>query len=86
VRDELEAYGADLEEKAEVLVLSKADTIDQELIEALSAELREASGGRVLAVSGATGAGVEAALDAVIRELGAGPEQDEASEADWSPL
>jgi GTP-binding protein len=33
VRDELEAYGANLDEKAEVLVLSKADTIDAELIE-----------------------------------------------------
>ena len=86
VRDELEAYGADLEEKAEVLVLSKADTIDAELIEALSAELREASGGKVLAVSGATGAGVEAALDAVIRHLGAIQEQEAAPDADWSPL
>jgi GTP-binding protein len=86
VRDELEAYGADLEQKAEVLVLSKADTIDAELIEALSAELREASGGKVLAVSGATGAGVEAALDAVIRHLGAIQEQEAAPDADWSPL
>jgi GTP-binding protein len=86
VRDELEAYGADLEQKAEVLVLSKADTIDAELIEALSAELREASGGKVLAVSGATGAGVEAALDAVIRHLGAIHEQEAAPDADWSPL
>jgi GTP-binding protein len=86
VRDELEAYGAGLEEKAEVLVLSKADTIDAELIEALSAELRGASGGKVLAVSGATGAGVEAALDEVIRHLGAIQEQDTAPDADWSPL
>jgi len=86
VRDELEAYGADLEEKAEVLVLSKADTIDAELIEALSAELRQASGGKVLAVSGATGAGVEAALDAVIRHLGAIEEREEAPDAGWSPL
>jgi GTP-binding protein len=86
VRDELEAYGANLDEKAEVLVLSKADTIDAELIEALSAELHEASGGRVLAVSGATGAGVEAALDAVIRHLGAIKEQEAAPDADWSPL
>jgi GTPase len=86
VRDELEAYGADLEDKAEVLVLSKADLIDAELVEALSAELREVSGAKVLPVSGATGAGVEAVLDGVIGYLGAPAQVEEAAQADWSPL
>jgi hypothetical protein len=35
VRDELEAYGAGLEDKPEVLALNKVDTIDAELLEAL---------------------------------------------------
>jgi GTP-binding protein len=86
VREELEAYGADLEAKAEVLVLSKSDTLDAELALALTSELREASGREVLSVSGATGAGVEAVLDAVIRNLGAMAEPSDAPEADWSPL
>jgi GTP-binding protein len=86
VRDELEAYGADLEDKAEVLVLSKSDTIDGELQAALSQELSEESGRPVLAVSGATGDGVEAALDAVIRHLGTIKQADETPEAGWSPL
>jgi GTP-binding protein len=86
VRDELEAYGADLEEKKEVLILNKIDTIDTELSEALSAELAEEAGRRVLAVSGATGAGVEAALDAVIRHLGAIEEEESEPNTDWSPL
>jgi GTP-binding protein len=87
VRDELDAYGAELDRKAEVLVLSKSDTIDAELAEALSRELAEESGGRVLAVSGATGEGVEHVLDAVIEELGGArrPAAHDA-EAGWSPL
>ena len=40
VRDELEAYGAGLADKPEVVALNKADTIDDELVEALAAELR----------------------------------------------
>ena len=86
VRDELEAYGADLEEKKEVLILNKMDTIDAELSQALSAELAEEAGRRVLAVSGATGAGVEAVLDAVIRHLGAIEEEESEPNTDWSPL
>ncbi|HEY0114976.1 MAG TPA: GTPase, partial [Allosphingosinicella sp.] len=86
VRDELEAYGADLEEKKEVLILNKMDTIDAELSQALSAELAEEAGRRVLAVSGATGAGVEAVLDAVIRHLGAIEEEEAEPNTDWSPL
>jgi GTP-binding protein len=86
VRNELEAYGADLEDKAEVLVLSKSDTIDEELTEALTGELREASGADVLAVSAATGDGVEAVLDAVIEHLGGMARKREAPEPGWSPL
>jgi GTPase len=86
VRDELGAYGADLDEKAEVLVLSKADTIDDELADALTGELREASGCAVLTVSGATGDGVERVLDAVIRHLGTIRDAEDAPESDWSPL
>jgi GTP-binding protein len=86
VRAELEAYGANLDEKDEVLVLSKSDTIDQELTEALAAELREAAGADVLAVSAATGDGVEAVLDAVIEHLGAMTRKREAPEPGWSPL
>jgi GTP-binding protein len=87
VRGELEAYGADLGEKAEILVLSKSDTIDQELTDALCAELAEASGGEALTVSGATGDGVEAVLDAVVERLSARRgTTEEAPETDWSPL
>lgn len=87
VRGELEAYGAGLAEKPEVIALNKADTLDKEMLDALAAELREVAGVEPLRVSGATGGGVEAVLDALI----AGKDQEtKGSEDDtattWSPL
>jgi GTP-binding protein len=84
VRVELEAYGEGLEDKAEVIALNKCDTIDAELAEALAGELRAASGAPVFAVSGATGAGVDAVLDTLVERIGRAGEA--AEEADWSPL
>ncbi|MFN3945645.1 MAG: GTPase ObgE [Allosphingosinicella sp.] len=88
VRDELEAYGAGLEDKVEILCLNKVDTIDAELTDALAAELEEESGSRPFPVSGATGAGVEAVLDAIIRHLDPSAAAEEAPEDEgrWSPL
>ena len=85
VRDELDAYGAGLEDKPEVVALNKSDTLDDELLDALSDELEAECGMRPLRVSGATGAGTDAILNAILRHLDAGkPEED--AEGDWSPL
>jgi GTP-binding protein len=90
VTEELEAYGEGLEEKLVVVALNKCDTLDQELIDALSDELEEVAGVRPLPLSGATGEGVEAVLDLLLRHLDGGREQtsgdvdDEAR--DWSPV
>ena len=86
MRDELEAYGAGLGDKPEVVALSKADTIDAELVAALAAELKAAGSGPVLPVSGATGAGVEAVLDALVAHLGRVGEKAGAEAGDWSPV
>ncbi len=86
VRDELVAYGAGLAGKVELVALNKADTIDAEMAEALAAELRAESGARVFTVSGATGAGVEEVLDAIIAELRTIKQEAAAEVADWSPL
>ena len=86
VRDELDAYGAGLEDKAEVIGLSKGDTIDSELAEALSDELEGEAGNRPLPVSAASGAGLEAVLDALIAHLGPGKGRDDEAQAGWSPL
>ena len=85
VRDELDAYGQGLTDKDEVIALNKCDLIDDELAAALSAELAEESGAPVFAVSGATGAGVDAVLDALVQRIGKiAAKADE--EPDWSPL
>ena len=57
-------------DKPEVIALNKCDLIDDELAGALAAELRAASSAPVFAVSGATGAGVDAILDALIDRIG----------------
>ncbi|HMG48815.1 MAG TPA: GTPase ObgE [Allosphingosinicella sp.] len=84
IRGELDAYGAGLAGKDEVIALNKCDTIDDELAEALAAELSAASDAPVFAVSGATGAGVDAVLDALVERLGKAAEVE--AEPDWSPL
>jgi GTP-binding protein len=87
VRDELEAYGAELVDKPEVVALNKIDTIDDELIDALAAELEAECGHEVLRVSGVSGAGTEAVLDALLDHIDRREEQSEAAQADaWSPL
>ncbi len=86
VRDELEAYGAGLADKPEVIALNKVDTIDDELIAALAAELEAASGAKVHPVSGATGAGVAAVLDALVERIGRLAEESAAEDSGWSPL
>src|SRR3982751_4613456 len=85
VRDELEAYGEGLADKPEVLALNKSDTLDDELIEALAAELEAEAGVRPLPLSGATGAGVEAVLDALLEHLAPAKEKAEEDQT-WSPL
>jgi GTP-binding protein len=87
VRDELDAYGAGLEDKPEVVALSKADTLDDEMLDALADELEAECGMRPLRVSAATGRGTSEVLDALIDHVDAREAQAEEVEArDWSPL
>ena len=91
VRDELEAYGAGLTDKPVVVALNKIDTLDDELIAALSAELEEESGAEVICISGASGVGVDWALDKLLEAIGsdhaAVSEDDEGEDAiEWSPV
>ncbi|GAA4020514.1 GTPase ObgE [Sphingomonas swuensis] len=90
VRDELVAYGAGLEDKALVVALNKVDTIDAELIEALTAELEQECGCKVMALSAAGGIGLEAVLDALAERIDAPVETDDEvetpSDKAWSPL
>jgi GTP-binding protein len=58
VRHELEAYGEELGDKTEFLVLSKVDALDDETRAAKKAELETASDTKVHEVSGVSGEGV----------------------------
>lgn len=87
VRAELSAYGAGLEDKAEILALNKIDALaPQEIEEKLSA-LKQLSDSPVYAVSGAAGAGVAElkgrlmTLTQAARDAASAPENDEG----WTP-
>ena len=87
VQGELDAYGAGVEDKPVIVALNKVDTIDAELVAALSAELEAASGQKVFALSAAGGTGIEPVLDAILGHLDpeAGKEAEQ-EEGTWSPL
>jgi len=90
VREELSAYGGGLDEKPVVVALNKIDTLDDELIEALSAELEDASGAEVIPISGVSGTGVDWALDKLLEAIPSAerPVDDDGEEdaVEWSPL
>ena len=62
VRAELQAYGAALAAKPELLALSKIDALDRATAEARRAALEAAAGRPVLALSAVSGAGLDALL------------------------
>ncbi|WP_435418303.1 GTPase ObgE [Parerythrobacter aurantius] len=95
VNGELEAYGADLIDKPQLVVLNKLDLADEELVAAYAGQLLDAGAEEVFAVSGATGAGIETLLDAVLgylpdrtaTETKAAPEENlEEGDGEWSPI
>ena len=97
VTKELEKYGGGLAEKPQILALNKADLLDDELMTDIADQLRAAGAEHVLPVSGATGEGLDAALDKILEAVGenssieqkAGTTPDSGKEdvaKDWSPL
>ena len=90
VRGELDAYGAGLEDKPEVVALSRVDMIDEErLSEVRSALTPLLPGDHLSLVSAATGDGLEALLDQIVERLGGEAEsraEEEGAETAWSPL
>ena len=69
VRDELEAYGHDLETKKEIVALAKVDALDEETRAVKLAELEDAAGMKPLLLSAVAGIGVDEALFALAREI-----------------
>src|SRR5215212_6175605 len=89
VRGELEGYGAGLEDKTEIIALTKTDLVDAKQRAKLVKAVEKATGATVFPVSAPLEEGIEPLLDAVIQRLGAAAEEDKeelAHERPWSPL
>ena len=94
VEDELLAHGEALEDKPRLVVLNKLDLADEELVAGFAEELLAAGADQVFAVSGATGAGMEPLLDALLTflpdktttEQPTGAVEDETESKPWSPI
>jgi GTP-binding protein len=96
VRRELQAYGNGLEDKIEIVALSKVDALTPDEIKKKRAALRRAAGKRVILVSGVSGAGVKEALreiativrtgkESVADEGEANEASEEISDGTWAP-
>ncbi len=81
VRQELAAYGADLEEKPEIVALSKIDSIDPETLKTQMARLQRAAKRRPRAVSAVTGQNIDDVLRALLSVIDAAREDQR--EAEW---
>ncbi len=88
VRGELEAYGAGLEKKREIVVMTKSDIADKRCVAPASRAIERRTGQAPLQVSSMTGDGIALVLDAVLDALGTAAKSPVAGVAPvaWSPL
>jgi GTP-binding protein len=89
VRGELEDYGAGLNEKTELIAVTKSDLLEEKQRAKVAKALEKASGSKVFAISAPLDDGLEKLLDKIIEQLG--PEAEPADLEDrpdraWSPL
>jgi len=87
VQGELEQYGAGLDDKPQIIALTKADLLDDKNRAKVVKDLEKATGARVFAISAPLEEGMEPLLDAIIETLGQTADSAEPEEAgSWSPL
>jgi GTP-binding protein len=88
VRGELDAYGADLADKPEVVALSRSDLVDPKQLARVKKAVEKATGATAIPISAPTGEGIPALLDAIVERLGSDEPQaaEIRAERDWSPL
>ncbi len=88
VRGELEGYGAGLDDKAEIIALTKADLVDDKRRSKIAKALEKESGAKVYPVSAPLEEGLDPLLDTIIEQLGSAAEavDQPAEEGTWSPL
>ncbi|HEX2215559.1 MAG TPA: GTPase ObgE [Xanthobacteraceae bacterium] len=86
VRAELDAYGAGLGEKPEIVALSKADALTAKELKQQSGRLQRACGKPPLIISAVTGEGVATVLRALREIVAPGHSEQPAPEAaEWRP-
>jgi GTP-binding protein len=88
VRHEIEAYGAGLTDKPELVALNKCDALSEDEIGTRRKALALACGGEVMVLSGATGAGVQDCLRALLAAVDRNRVAERAAETveeDWRP-
>ena len=89
VRAELDSYGAGLDDKAEIVALSRADLVTEERLAELQRDLKAATGTAPFPISAPLGEGIEPLLDALIQRIStqeAAKEEETAGDRPWSPL
>jgi GTP-binding protein len=69
IRGEIEAYGASLEDKPEIVALSKSDAVPKDELKTKARALKKAAGAAPLIVSAASGEGVREVLRALAAEV-----------------
>ena len=79
VRGELDSYGAGLDDKRELIALTKSDLLDEKKRAKVVKALEKASGARVFAISAPLEEGLEPLLDAVIERLATEADEEGAS-------
>ena len=89
VRDEMVRYGAGLDDKTEIIALSRCDLAGAKQLKKAKQSLAKAGAPEPVAISAATGDGVEALLDRIIESLGPEAETvepEDGADRAWSPL
>jgi GTP-binding protein len=69
IRGEVEAYGGGLEDKPEIVALSKADAVPKDEMKKKARALKKVAGTTPLVVSAASGEGVTEVLRALVPEI-----------------
>ncbi len=87
VRHEIEAYGHGLEDKPEIVALSKADALDEETLKEQLKKLKKACKRTPLVVSSASGQGVQEVLQALLTVIDEAKVEEAAVETqeEWRP-
>lgn len=85
VRGELEAYGAGLEDKSEIVCLTKIDALDSETIDERAAELRAVCGTEPMRISAVAKTGMKEALFALTSQMALAAEETADHSAEKQP-